>query len=118
MENYHQVSQWKLEYDIFQRQNCFALIFGSIDGDLTIPRVSLSLDSPENIETELDAPSNCFIAVIGVEYIDQLSDVLTKLDKISSSLASTPSLMIIDVNHVDDSIHVSHGINIPDLVNN
>ena len=88
---------WKTYGNYFEFDNCFSLNFGYHDLELSIPQIHFTPKS--KIKLNYDTPSSCFFAIVGGKYLNQIGDVMGKVDSVRNDLGGLRPLAVFFISN-------------------
>ena len=82
----HNYFVWNLGYDLFERQQCFAINFG-FEASFQIPQIILN---EKYKEIDIKYHTNCFMVMIAGKYVKKMELVWDSLDNLTGIIGNEP----------------------------
>ena len=115
MINWEKSSFYKSKLDLeidqsaLEKQSCFSLNFGIYIQELKIPQISLTPES--NIKLNFDSDNmntaiSCYIVLVGGKYLNDIKDVMTKVDSVKVVVGVRPQAIFIQSNNYSENLDI------------
>ena len=87
----HNYFVWNLGYDLFERQQCFAINFG-FEASFQIPQIILN---EKYKEIDIKYHTNCFMVMIAGKYVKKMELVWDILDNLTGIIGNEPKTIFV-----------------------
>ena len=90
----------------FQFHQCFSVNFGYHDDQLSIPQISMTLDS--NTKLYFDSPSSCFFLIIGGKYLNMIGEVMGRVNSVLNDVGGTRpiAVFLMSLNYYKENVDI------------
>ena len=99
----------EIDQSAMEKQSCFSLNFDIFIQELKIPQISLTSESNIKLNFNLENMNtaiSCYIVLIGGKYLNNIQDVMTKVDSIKHDNGIRPQAIFIQSNNYSENLDI------------